>query len=76
MKARLYIREHELVGLAAQHALLTVSVGGTVSEPYHISGCIVLITDNLRDTVRRPYLLLYLKPHLLGAEGGAAPKEG
>ena len=22
------------------------------------------------------YLLLYLKPHLLGAEGGAAPKEG
>ena len=76
MKARLYIREHELVGLAAQHALLAVSVGGTVSEPYHISGCMVLITNNLRDTVRRPYLLLYLKPHLLGAEGGAAPKEG
>ena len=57
-----------LVGLAAQHALLAVSVGGTVSEPYHTSGYMVLITNSLRGTVRRPYLLLYLKPRLLGEQ--------
>ena len=41
-----------LVGLTAQHALLAVSVGGTV---------------------RRPYLLLYLKPCLLGEREFAVP---